>query len=236
MNESAKDIQINGELPLPDFVQFIESDTNRDDLEPLVQDYMRIGMSRMPANAIARYTYYMHTPVELYTQIQSVLDVGAGEGYFKQGLAVLNPSTQVVTVDREASLHPDIIAEATDMSEIPDNSFDVVVSNYSIPNNLDDDTPDDLMAKEIEEMYRVVKVSGVVIFKPIQIYYDKNKSSPKRVEIENFNNVIKLIERLHKENPHAKFTIVRQYEKLMDRVWDMNGHYDDFIEHLIIEK
>lgn len=221
------------------YIKFSEIRTNRKDGFKACEKLERRGI---PHNESLAVSNYMHELALTENDIMSditILNAGAGNGDLKPGLKSLGSKARVINVDINSNPQIDIATQIENMSMVPDESIDMVVANWAIPNNYYPDTEPDIVAKEIQELYRVTKKGGTICFVPIKInnYTSSGRDSSGGTAKANNDNVILLLQRLHQENPNTKFKIVRRYENFYAKgSLDYEEHNSDYTDLLIISK
>ncbi|MBT4123987.1 MAG: methyltransferase domain-containing protein [Candidatus Pacebacteria bacterium] len=229
----------NEPLITPEFIEVTERRTDREEGFKLGNLLREKGLSSFEAARVASYIYNLGLSMDDLLGESMILEAGANDGHFKNGLKKLGSEATVVTLDMNPGEGIDHVARIESMPFLEDGKFDLVIASWAIPNDITPDLPLDFMAQEIEELYRVTKKGGRMLFVPIYIfnYIKEGKDKAEKVSKGNRNNVMDLLSMFRDKNIDLRVEIFRQFENLYSEYSLNHKDYDaNYSELLIVHK
>lgn len=176
-------------------------------------------LTRQEAVAFTEYMGRLSLDLNDFREGKKVLDIGSGYGNFKSALKKIGCDTRnfIDFDDAEIWRKANVIGKGEELP-FKDNTFDMVISSWTEPWVSDDSIDPTFKAKIIREMTRVIKKEGGVAKLTPLYRYRKDVMPDVKPDIMEkiYDNVIKEIQRLHKDNPEMKFKIDKVMEDKTD--------------------
>ncbi len=142
-------------------------------------------------------TYIENLQLEPQDFNKKILDVGSGSGEFAKWAKEHGVSNNIFSVDKHNadSNAPKTARGEAEMLPFKDRSFELVISNYSMPVLLYFvETPQKAIKKTLSEMLRVLKSNGEIRLAPVA---EREKPESLRDAYKPFNDEIEKLKKEH---------------------------------------